>query len=173
MSATQSAIPEPDLPADTAPNRDAGSPSRELSADEILSADDLPMQCVEVPEWLGHVFVRSMSAAERDDWEVFLLSCRTPDGELNMRNLRATLVANTCCNSIGERIFTSDQADALGKKNSRAIVRIYDAAQELNAITDDDVKELAKNLPGDGSGSSPSVSASGSESSTPTASDAS
>jgi hypothetical protein len=141
---------------------------RELSAADILNANDLALNRVDVPEWHGYVFVRSMTAAERDEWELYLISHRTPDGELNFRNVRATLVANTCCDSAGSLLFTPDQVDALAQKCGRAIVRVYEATQRLNAITDDDVQELAKNLPADGSGSSPSVSVSGSAACTPT-----
>ncbi len=167
MAATQSANPPPE--DRTAGNGDAdrhvipGDAGPALSAAEILGADDLPIQRVKVPEWKGHVYVRSMSAAGRDQWELFLISHKTPDGDLNFRNVRATLVAQTCCDAEGQLLFTPDQADALGQKSGRAIDRVYQAAQALNAISDADVEELAKNLPGDGSGSSPSVSASGSE----------
>ena len=38
--------------------------------DRILSADDRKKEAVFVPQWGLSVFVRTLTGAERDDWEV-------------------------------------------------------------------------------------------------------
>ena len=45
-----------------------------LSADDILNADDLPREPVEVPEWGGTVLVQGMSGTDRDRFEAAMLN---------------------------------------------------------------------------------------------------
>lgn len=176
MPAIQPSAPPPEA-VDVSPIGDSFPPiaapdpfERELSGLDILAAQDLPTERVDVPEWGGHVYVRSMTAQERDAWELFLAASRGEDEQLNLRNVRATFVASTAVNGRGELLFSADQVEALGGKNAAAVDRIYTRARRLNRLSDDDVEDLAKNSPGGRSGSSPSASASSSASSTPTGS---
>ena len=45
----------------------------------------------------------------------------------------------------GNRIFSNAEIDALGKKSSIALDRVFDVAQELNGIGSDTIKDLEKN----------------------------
>lgn len=118
----------------------------------ILDACDLPTEEVEVPEWNGSVFVRSMRAVERDSLEVRVLA----DGERNMANIRATFCARCIVDEEGERLFSDKDIPLLGNKSAAALDRIFAVVQRLNGLTADDVEELAKNLPDDQDSSSPS-----------------
>ena len=40
-----------------------------LSRDDILGSDDLRLERVDVPEWNGVLYVRVMTAGERDQFE--------------------------------------------------------------------------------------------------------
>ena len=40
-----------------------------LTKDAILQAQDSKLEKLEVPEWGGHVFIKSMSGTERDNFE--------------------------------------------------------------------------------------------------------
>lgn len=111
-----------------------------LTRDSILAADDLPRVTVEVPEWHGSVLVRSMSGEERDRWEASLIDA---DGERNMANVRARLVALTAIDEAGNRLFSDDDADALGKKSAAALDRLFGAAMKLNALNRQEVAALA------------------------------
>jgi len=114
-----------------------------LSRDAILSADDLPRQEVDVPEWGGTVFVRSMSGLERDTFETSLTNGK--DKSVNLKNIRARLVCLTAVDDNGERLFADGDEDALGKKSAAALDRIFTVAQKLNGLNSSDVEELAEN----------------------------
>ena len=64
-----------------------------LTKDEILRADDLRLERVEVPEWGGEVVLRTMTGTERDAFEAELVEGREQGGggvgRINYRNLRA------------------------------------------------------------------------------------
>ncbi len=124
-----------------------------LTKDAILSADDLPREEVDVPEWNGSVFVRTMTAAERDSFEMGVMQ---EDGSKDFLNLRARLCARCLVDDKGERLFTDAEAVALGGKSAGALDRIFAVTQRLNGMSAEDVEELAKNLPGDPDEDSPS-----------------
>lgn len=114
-----------------------------LTKDQIFSASDLPTEEVQVPEWGGSVFVRTMSGIERDGFEQGIVEARKSGTELV--NIRARLAVKVVCDSDGKRLFTDDDAAALGKKSGRALDRIFDVAQRLNGIGEKEVAELEGN----------------------------
>ena len=110
-----------------------------LSKKDILKSNDLELECVEIPEWGGHVFVRGLTARERDEFEISI-------GEsLNQDNLRARLVVLGACDEEGERLFNTKDAHALGKKNAAAVDRLFDAIQRLSAMTPDALETIEGN----------------------------
>jgi len=115
-----------------------------LTKDDILRADDLPREEVDVPEWGGAVFVRTMAGVERDAFEQSIAD----ESGRNLTNLRARLAVLTVVDADGARIFADADADALGKKSAAGLSRIFDVAQRLNALTNSDVEELEKNSAG-------------------------
>jgi hypothetical protein len=116
-----------------------------LTKEQILGADDRRTADVEVPEWGGTVRVRALSGAERDSYEVALAGIR-PDGTSrpNLVNVRARLVALSVVDEDGKRLFTDADAKALGDKSAAAMQRVFETAQRLSALTDDDVEELVE-----------------------------
>jgi hypothetical protein len=126
-----------------------------LNKDSILAAADLPTEKVPCPEWGGDVYVRTMAGTERDHFEQTIA-----DGKkaTNLNNVRARLAVKTVCDEKGNRLFSDDDADALGKKSGKVLDRIFDAAQRLNGIGDKAVEEIAKNSDAAPSGNSSSSS---------------
>lgn len=116
-------------------------PTRE----QALGCDDMQAGRVPVPEWGegAEVIVRSMTAEERDDWEV---KCIGAGESRDIRNFRAKLVAYVVVDEDGKRVFTDADIPALGKKNSAAIDRIATKAMKLNGMAQQDLEELAKNF---------------------------
>jgi hypothetical protein len=117
-----------------------------LTKEQILRADDLVTQEVDVPEWNGRVFVRTMTGTERDAFEQAMIDGRGKDVKLNMTNVRARLCGVTIVNEKGARLFSDKDINALGAKSAKALDKIYAVAQKLNGLTAEDVEELAKNL---------------------------
>lgn len=114
-----------------------------LTKDAILGSDDLPFEDVDVPEWGGKVRVASMTAGERDRFEQMIVDKKS--GTIKLENIRAILAAHVIIDENGDRLFTDKDLVTLSKKSARAIGRVFEAAQRLNAFSDDDVEELAKN----------------------------
>ena len=45
----------------------------------------------------------------------------------------------------GKRVFTDDDADALGAKSAKPMQRLFSVARRLSALSEDDIEELVKN----------------------------
>lgn len=117
-----------------------------LSRDAILSSRaKLRTQEVDVPEWGGSVVVREMSGAERDAFEESMVVQRGKSREVNLKNLRARLVAFTVCGEDGKRLFSERDIEELGELSAAALNRVWDVARKLSGMSDDDVEELAGN----------------------------
>lgn len=123
--------------------------SKLLSAEDIINAPDIQVERVEVPEWNGHVYVKSLAGIERDEFEGSLVKGKGKDKSISFTNIRAKLVARTACDANGKLIFTIDQIEKLGKKSAGALQRVFSVAQRLSGLTDDDVKELSGELKND------------------------
>lgn len=128
-----------------------------LSKDDILKAEDLEREEVEVPEWHGSVLVRALTGTERDAYEASMVSQRGKDVVRNMANIRAKLVARCCITEDGERMFTDQDANALGRKSAAALDRVFEVAARLSRLNEDDIEELAGNCDADPSGDSSSI----------------
>lgn len=118
-----------------------------LSKEAILSAQDMEVRDVEVPEWHGVVRVKGLTAAERDAFESEIVQRNGKNVTQNLRNIRARLVAMSVINEDGARVFGFRDIEALGEKSAKALDRVFSAAQELSGLRDEDVDELAKNSP--------------------------
>ncbi|WP_119728335.1 hypothetical protein [Thermomonospora amylolytica] len=127
-----------------------------LTKDQILAADDLTTEDVEVPEWGGTVRVRTLTGAERDRFEESMAQTRGKSVKTNLANLRARLVALCVVDEDGKRLFSDSEAAALGRKSAAALDRVFEAARKLNRMTEEDVEELTEGFPetADGVGSS-------------------
>ena len=116
-----------------------------LGRNEILEAKDLKKEEVNVPEWGGTVFIRTMRADERDAYELSCYDSREESGGKHQQHIRARLLVYTVCDEAGVRMFSEADLDALGAKSAKASDRLFAVAQKLNGIGDDDIEELEKN----------------------------
>jgi hypothetical protein len=105
-----------------------------LTAAAILAAKDLKPVTVAVPEWGGDVLVRGLRSAERDAFETAMFKTEGGVRVLHTQNARARLVVLCCVDEKGERIFTDDDADALGAQSAVALDRVYTAAARLSGL---------------------------------------
>lgn len=135
----------------------------DLTRDEILRADDRKVVEIAVPEWNGSVHLRPMSGLERDEFDKILAARSRKDGSVDISTLRAVLVALTACDASGRLLFSLKDAAGLNRKSARAIMRLYAAAQEMNGLSPEAVKELLGNLDGEPSAGSGSGSPSSSD----------
>lgn len=115
---------------------------KSLNRDAILASDDMKPERVPVPEWSGDVYVRVMTADERDAWE---LEMWDEKGQRKSDHVRASLVTRTVVNEKGERVFGDADVEALGAKSAAAVDRVFKAAQRLNGLARQDIEDLVKN----------------------------
>jgi hypothetical protein len=120
-----------------------------LTREAILGVDDLQVEVVDVPEWGGAVRVRGLTGAERDAFESSIIDQRGKKSRIILRNIRAKLVVLSVVDGENKSLFNEGDVKALGSKSASALQRVFNVAQRLSGISDEDVEELAGNL-GDG-----------------------
>ncbi len=118
-----------------------------LGRNQILDADDLKTKDVPVPEWGGEVRIKMLTGEQRDAYESSMVKMRK-DGspEQNLENVRARLLVLCIVNEQGEQMFNKADIKLLGRKSAAALDRVATAAQELNGISEADMKELAEDF---------------------------
>ena len=118
---------------------------RMLTADQILTAEDLKTEIVDVPEWGGSVIVSELTATTRDAYEMLMWNDRG-NGKLvaNRQNVRARLVVLALVNPDGSRMFGDDAADALGAKSGAVVDRLFDVCTRLSGMEEPDVEAEGK-----------------------------
>ena len=124
---------------------DAKKQMKALSRDDIRALDDSVRVPVEIPEWGGVVYVRSMTALERDRFEASLIEMRKGKQRLNLDNARARLAVMVCVDEDGKPLFQPSDVGWLAAKNAAALDRIFEVASDLSRLSADDVEELTKN----------------------------
>lgn len=129
----------------------------ELTAEQILSTEDIIEELLEVPEWKGTVRVRGLTGRERDAYEASLLDQRGRSTKANLQNARTKLVVLSVRNADGGRMFTEAQIGEVSGKSASALNRIWQKAIELSGMSDEDVEELTLGF--DDAPSEPSTSA--------------
>jgi hypothetical protein len=116
-----------------------------LTKDQILSADDRKTKEVPVPEWGGSVLIRTLTGRERDAFEATTVRTKGSKQESNYENFRARFVAECVVDETGKKLFAHrGEVQMLGNKSVAALQRVFNAAQELNGMSEDDVEELTE-----------------------------
>ena len=116
-----------------------------LSKEQILSIRDIKIEELYVPEWNDSIFIKTMTAEERDKFEESIFIRDGGKRKTDLFGLRAKMCAFVICDEKGNRLFTEKEVEALSQKNANALTRIFEKAQELAAIGENDVAELSKN----------------------------
>lgn len=130
-----------------------GLPSKQ----QVLASKKLRLEKVPTPGWASPdqsepcwVYVKEMTARERDAWEVSVSA--KGDGldddaakEARMVNFSASLCAATICDESGKLLFSAADVEALGEIGSSDLKRCYRAATKLNGMDDKELAELEKN----------------------------
>src|SRR5262245_55184949 len=112
-----------------------------LTNEQIMTANDRPREWVAIPEWtpdggthnpeVHGVFVRTMSAGQRDAWEhrVFLTKGET---------IRVDTVIACTQDAEGKPLFKESDANWLKERGAIPITRIFDVAARLSSLTKKD-----------------------------------
>ena len=115
-----------------------------LTHDALLGAVDATIEEVYVPSLDGHVRVRGMSGIERDAFEQSCIQGRGRRRDVNLRGMRAKLVAYCCVDDSGVRLFSEAEVDKLGQVRAEVLDRLFSVAQRLSGMRDEDIEELGQ-----------------------------
>lgn len=115
-----------------------------LDRAQILSKkNNLPRQEIQIEEWEGSVWVRSLTVGERDqidsEFNAAKSKGKTPD------NLRARMLVKGCCDELGQPIFTEADLPEINKLPATILEKIFDGILKVNRIGPGAVEELEKN----------------------------
>lgn len=113
-----------------------------LNRDQILGADDLQGETVDVPEWGGKVRLRVLSLEERLEFEDAQTGTATASDDV-----MAHMVARSIVGPGDEPLFKASDIPALKRKSSAVVSRLFERLLHLNGMTDSDIEELAGNSP--------------------------
>ena len=122
-----------------------------LNRDAILGAVDVQTEKVDVPEWGGDVIVRGLTGDELDNFQGSVRQFRpTFDGKgmeavLVQDGMRAKLLVKCLVDETGERLFTDQDAPALGAKNGAVIDKLYDVAARLSGLSEEEKQAMEGN----------------------------
>jgi hypothetical protein len=123
-----------------------------LNPDQIDQADDLQVRIVEVPEWKGSIGVKVMAGTDRDKYEASLMKQQGKKFNADLNNARSKLLVMCLCDEKGARLYKDTETGRLGKKSSVVLDRLYEVAQEINGITEENIKDIEGNSGSDQSG---------------------
>ncbi len=116
-----------------------------LSRDDIRASNDIVRELVEVPEWGGALYVRAMTALERERFEQSLVETRRGRNHVRLEYARARLAVMVCEDEDGKPIFEGADVAWLATKSAAALERIFNVASRLSGLDDGDLEELTKN----------------------------
>lgn len=114
-----------------------------LTRDELLALTEVPKEAVELPGG-ARVYVRGMTGKERDGWENALMVGRGQHRRVDTRNARARLAVRCLVDEHGVRLFADQDAEQVGNIRADCLQRIFNAAQRLSGVSDEDLDELGK-----------------------------
>lgn len=119
----------------------------ELATDaaQVLAIDDIQYEEVVVPEWRLRVMVRGLTGAERDKFEASLVRGYGSQRTLDLENARARFAAMCIVHpQTHRRLFSQAQVEALGKKSTTALQRVYEVGMRLSGLTEEVIADLGK-----------------------------
>lgn len=116
-----------------------------LSKAQILAADDLVTEDLDVPEWGGTVRLCTLTGEQRDEFESSQVEInKKGQPKQNMANLRARLVALVVVDENGNPAFSKYDIPDLGRKSAKALDRVFEKASDMNGFSEEDIQELAE-----------------------------
>ncbi len=139
-----------------------------LTREQILGADDLKHDEVEVEEWGGRVRIRELTGGERQEFDAAIATVKHDmrrggtNVEVHADRVRIKLCALTIVDGKDNRLFKTEADErALAGKSAKGLECVYTASSRLSGLAAKEVEEEGK-----GSGDSPDAAASSASPST-------
>ena len=115
-----------------------------LSKDAILAAKDTDVHEIDVPEWGGSILLRSMTVAQRinyEHWAHKQSNLKSPD----YRGIRERLIISCAVDADGKPLFAEDDLASLSDKNSEGIDRLHAKCRLICGMDEEAIEDAAKN----------------------------
>jgi hypothetical protein len=110
--------------------------------DQIIAADDIEVELVEIPEWNVTIMVKSMTGAERGQ---MLKAVTNKDGQVDISKAISDVLIFTAHDpETEERIFTLADRDLLNEKSGSAIQRAAEVGMRLSGLMPTSIDEAGK-----------------------------
>lgn len=132
-------------------------PMAVLTAEQITAVKDVKLEMVPVPTWGGAVYVRTLTADQRDTFVSRFIDESSGRVRVDVRHVTATLLAMTLCDASGTLLYPDQRVGVKVLAVKAAVVcdPLFDKALHLNGLTAEDIEELAGNSPAPTSRDSP------------------
>lgn len=117
-----------------------------LNRDMILGADDAEIRDVPIPEWGGTVRIKSITGTARDAFEASLREGKGKNADVNLRNMRAKLIALCAVDENGTKLFTQQDVGRLGSKNAKPLDKLFDECTDLIGMSEKDVETYVEDF---------------------------
>lgn len=110
--------------------------------DRILQTKDIQSNVITVQQWGVDLDIRTMTARERSS---LVASCTKPDGTVDMEKMYPLLlIAAVYDPETGEKVFSSDDVDALQDKSASAVEFVAQKVMEISGMNPKAVDEEGK-----------------------------
>ncbi len=111
--------------------------------DQIIAANDIKTELVEIPEWNVTILVKSMTGAERGQ----MLKGVTANGQIDIsKTISDVLIFTAHDPETEERIFTLADRDLLNEKSGSAIQRAAEVGMRLSGLMPESIDEAGKDF---------------------------
>jgi len=113
--------------------------------EQIINADDIDHEIIDIPVWGVKIEVRSMTGRARTR---LIKTATDNDGQLDMETLYPDMVILCAFDpETGEQIFTQDDRDLLLSKSAGPLEQVALAAMRISGMTPDALDAAGKDLP--------------------------
>ena len=116
-----------------------------LTKEQIMAAVDLEVEEVEVPQWGGSVLVKPLTARQRGLLTSQIVDQRKDGRRLKLEEIQIRTCALALVDQEGRRLFDDASMRDLARKSSAALQIVFEAAQRLSGLSDEEVEELQGN----------------------------
>lgn len=113
-----------------------------LNKTDLLSAQKLRVEKVNVRELGGDIYIRVMTGQELDKYYEETISLVDGQVVATQENKMAKLLVKCICDESGNRLFADNEIAQLGNVSSTVLVPLYEAAMRLNNMSGDASKNL-------------------------------
>ena len=100
----------------------------------ILSRAKPKVQEIDLPEWGGSVFLREITAGQRDRYDAWQIE---QSGASKYYDIRARLLVLCICDPDGNRLFSDNEMVEITNLPAQAIDKLWDAACHIVGLRGD------------------------------------